>query len=693
MLEALAAARAAGDLEPLVRALVLASFGLTSEGWALILALARDGAIHGSLARSFASAVDRAELADELAGRAPSPRLAHAHAAQRTGRWREVRDEVIGLADAQVSLDELREIATLLEADDELGPVLARVRRRIVEAAPDDPGALAALAQLALWSLDLDGAGEAARALEAAHPADPAGPRVRAAVHVLRGDAREAIGFADRSLALDPDDVEAMLWRAEASLRASDLADASAWVERAAGQGAQQFPVSVLRAHIDARIDAERALRAGVPAPQHDRAAVEHRYPKLFGPHLRRWAAGEEEIEMVASVEKRREVTGRILADLGGNRTSNATVVVETERGVVLARVHPRSPRRLSGAALQRVVGEPLESVLHDLDALHARFPGSPQPLCYRGELRLWLGDYEQALRDFERAETIRPSRWVFVGQAAVHVLQGDWERARRPFDRCAALGHTKGETTRVYLGEAHRRRGELPAALSQLRAAVAERPSRLGAWINLALAAPRSGDGPGAEDALANVRALAPALLLLASERAGAEVPAAMDGGAEAVLEECLALMRGTRSSTLITYVDGQGTLRVLPRPERIAAVARDALQALAPPAQVRPALRVAEALVGPLAASLVDLQIRDVQAHGDGLHLLVGRESTLARLRLRAGGAPWRVHVEVAPAQALQGEDRLALERLAREVAGAVTPARWRAAMEIARSTSARG
>jgi len=87
----------------------------------------------------------------------------------------------------------------------------------------------------------------------------------------------------------------------------------------------------------------------------------------------------------------------------------------------------------------------------------------------------------------------------------------------------------------------------------------VAATPRRLSAWVNLALVEDARGQPERARAHFEAIEDAAPALLSDARREAGR--------GADrvALLERCLTMMRGNRSSSTITYFSG-GELRLVP-------------------------------------------------------------------------------------------------------------------------------
>ena len=131
-------------------------------------------------------------------------------------------------------------------------------------------------------------------------------------------------------------------------------------------------------------------------------------------------------------------------------------------------------------------------------------------------------------------------------------------------------MAGTTGPSLFVYRGEANRRLGRIPEALADLERSCSETPSRLGAWLNLALACGDAGMDARRAEVMDRILAQAPGLLSDAAAAAGVDVFDPETRGREgerAVLLTALEMMRGNRSSTCITYIPRPGILRLVPK------------------------------------------------------------------------------------------------------------------------------
>ena len=159
-------------------------------------------------------------------------------------------------------------------------------------------------------------------------------------------------------------------------------------------------------------------------------------------------------------------------------------------------------------------------------------------------------------------------------------------------------------------------------------------------------------------DEAFAAVRSLAPAVLAAAADSLGVPPPrTGHDARAADVLRGCLSLMRGNRSSTLLTTVQ-DGQLRVHARAGRVVralgqmpevAGSATSLQAWEVACSIARDLVRAPDLPAPLPVH--GLSLTSVQRCGDALDLVLGRACPLAALRLTLEGGRVRVATIMPP------------------------------------------
>ncbi len=418
---------------------------------------------------------------------------------------------------------------------------------------PLDRRAALDLARLLLWA----GRPAQARPLLARVGAlasdDPAALRLEGALLALEGRWDPAAEVFQRARAADPRDRESVTWLAEIFFRRGDPVQAQRYLDqaRAVAQHAIHVVLTTALNGDDNRVEKDTHL-----------GPLLEQLGEPMGP----WSEHEDDVSEVATA---------LLDTFGGNRGEHLTRLRpgpprDGSLGLVTVPPPPADRTLVSRDAasdvIKRLGTAPVEALERDFERLAAEFPDSPHPHCYWGELNLWLGRYERSLALFEAAFERFPARWSFVGRAAVHIMQRDFERADLRLAECAHVyPPVVGATTHVYVGEMARLRGDLPAALEHLTEAVRCKPGRSGAWMNLALTHLALGQRDEAERIYHQLEARHPRLywdawLALTGEPRW-PIPA---GHLPELFETALEMMRGNRSSHTISYFDRHGVMRL---------------------------------------------------------------------------------------------------------------------------------
>lgn len=486
-------------------------------------------------------------------------------AAQGRGRgswqlhWQKAKLEAaLGLRES--SLRSMRRAAAGLQALLRLAPeaVPARLRcadalelvgdfrgalRHAARAAAAQPGAVPAesrLARLSLWAGDWKTARAGAGRVLAAAPSDPDALRVRGAAGLLGGELRSAKADLDAALALRPADPETLVWRAELARRGGRFGDCLEDLDRAARLSAASPGAAVNR------ILAKLGLGQG---PEPELSALRRRLPKALASRLDA-AAGQ------AALKRGLE---DVLLRLGGGRGQELVWLSAAGR---LERHLPKIGREALLDLQARLRLGDADAVLEEFARRLRAEPRNAQAYSCRGELRLWLGDYEQAREDLSRARELDPYlKWPGVGLAAVSLMRGELLGALEGLDRAAAWGASPAVLS-VWRGETLRRLGRPKEALEFLAAdaAVRLRPSTL---ANMGLALGAAGDAEGRDRTLERLREACPAFLSEVLRAAGLDSGPQTGARAAAALEQALRMMRGNRSSWMHTYFSRSGRLR----------------------------------------------------------------------------------------------------------------------------------
>jgi tetratricopeptide (TPR) repeat protein len=426
-------------------------------------------------------------------------------------------------------------------------------------------------AALHLWSLDLDSASRSAARALALDPVRLDALRVCAGVSVLREDYAHAHALLDDILARDGRDAEAWLWRAEALFREERLAESLAAVQ-CAGERSPEFTqyvaAQVVRflamihqgtfRHLPRGV-LEEVLAALCPDAVHAR--------HVAFPH-----PPEVDEDPGRNARDTARLLEQALAALGGNRSFTPTWIdpyAEAPTFHPVALTTP--PRTAAKRTLARVTVDDVETVRAAFERVIARYPRRDEPWLYVGELYLYAGRYPEARAAFQRALAHNPTaRWAFIGLGAVDLGEGDARKALATWERGARVSGGEGPTLHVYRGEALRVLGRFNEARRDLENACASRPSRVSAWVNLALVHDAQGDRAEFDATVARVRRDAPEMLADAASEAGVTLPdpgeAIAHEDAKAALERALVMMRGNRSSAHPTWVTHDGHWRVSP-------------------------------------------------------------------------------------------------------------------------------
>lgn len=374
-------------------------------------------------------------------------------------------------------------------------------------------------------------------ALFKGEPVESSSPTLRAIGALLSRDFQGAL-----ELSAGSDSAEALVVHAEALLGLGRPQEALAAADRAVTLAREAFiPALVM----------QRLSRIALGTYRGGWSAFGELAPVL------RAACPDVSIDtIVDDVDATKEALERVLSTLGGNRTTIPTAVV----GERLTRMDVDPGARFASRhALQRLVGDNDEEVLAALGEAIERYPRSRLPRAHRGEARMWLGDYRGAREDLEQVLREDPrTRWAYIGLTAIEMLEGDHRAALATSARGIEVMGSEGPAVFVHRGEAHRRLAQWDRANADLARARELHPRRVSATLNLALL--RLSQGEAVAPLIAELRVTAPGLIVDAERECGTTIDSAPD----VVLDKALAMMRGNRSSSCVTY-HAKGYLRTV--------------------------------------------------------------------------------------------------------------------------------
>jgi tetratricopeptide (TPR) repeat protein len=431
---------------------------------------------------------------------------------------------------------------------------------RAVELDPNAPDLHVQLAELRSWA-DAGARAAIARAL-AIDPEFAPALRMLGALEVRAGRHAEAVELLRRAIERDASDYQAHIWLSEAYFRLGRFADAHAQLHHGTmNADGFLFVAWLLRFLI---VAAEQQQPDEILTPNRTEefdTALRELVPELAEPAL----ASMRTAELTVAVEA-------ALAALRGNRSVYPTHMVDGR----LTRLHARTGcRHESRWALQLLRVATGDECLARFEAILAKYPGSSLPLCHRGELHLWLGNYDAAQADLEAAiASVEGTRWAYMGLSTLALLRGEYQECLDINARgVAVMQGTEGPAIHVYRGEAKRELGRLDEAIAALEKAIQWHPARASATINLALCYLQTGQA-GRREAFEQLwlrlrDEQAAGLLSDAARELGVTLfgdgddDEPSDESKAAVLERSLAMMGGNRSSGLLTYWTADRKLR----------------------------------------------------------------------------------------------------------------------------------
>ena len=245
-----------------------------------------------------------------------------------------------------------------------------------------------------------------------------------------------------------------------------------------------------------------------------------------------------------------------IQSDTPCSTLPNLLPIFGGNRGLFLTYHENKHLKTYSFAPPARQIGRMIQHILHTrgIDATiqqaHLEFQKYKDPLfiIYLGELYLWIGMYDKAISYFQQAISMdRTTKWAWIGLGACYMFQGDLEKAQQTWKDGLEIVGFAGPTLYAYRGECHRLMGNTQNAKSDLEYAIAEKPRRISAHINLALLEYER-NPQYTETCIQKLWTDAPILMQEMTELSDSD-------SAIVILQNILVHMRGNRSSTFFTY------------------------------------------------------------------------------------------------------------------------------------------
>ncbi len=459
------------------------------------------------------------------------------------------------------------------------------------------------LAFLTLYSGQMDAAVNHAERAVALSPDNPRGQLALATTKLFRGDDPHGLlASFDAVVAHAPTDSEALLLRARARRAAGDFRGAlgDLLAAKHAGSEAQNWLVDLELVALGRQawgfLSIEEftamgkdphaaafhpppywpAVARALPHAEKIGARMLWKLPKTYFTAIARKLGDdfrEEEGELAAprSVRLRllaRECPEELLRLTHGNRSSALTYVDPNTKMLRPLEIR-RSARHRAKTAQWEILYVSPDEVLSSFEVIAQEHPRSHHPDAYRGEVLLWLGRYDEAAQDFQRGLAKNPrARWLYIGMGAVQYLRGDIEAALASFRRSIEVAPLLvGPTLLAYRGEALRLSRDPRAAVTDLKTACRDNPTRIGAWVNLWLAEEDSGNVTERDAAFAELLGRARFLLADAADECLGKPLLEVESAVERrkLLEHVLRMMRGNRSSSCLTYFTKDSELRTV--------------------------------------------------------------------------------------------------------------------------------
>lgn len=415
------------------------------------------------------------------------------------------------------------------------------------------------LAEMHLWQGRHDLARALANTVLQLDPENGPATRVLGAICYEEGDEAGALELFDRAVERAPEDSESRAWRAELGLRSNRETGAISKDLTRCTMSADGFPFAawIVRLLLSLRGDPSRSIAR-------DRfQEIERGLVALFGDE----ALPVLEKGDVAAVV---DLLNRALKRMHGNRS---TLPTELANGTVRTLGDVSGVRFDCRRALELIRVEEPESVLAELDEIFERYGQHALAMCHRGEVSVWLGDWATARRDLERTLEIHwKTRWAYIGLSMVEIAAGNYERALEvSADGVKKMDNTYGPAVYSHDADALRLLGRHEEALSNYDRSLELSPKRISSRIGRALSLAALGHDERFDAELGDLAETAPVLLSDAARELGTTLwgdsneIVATRLEAVAILEHCLEMFRGNRSSTCQLYFTNEGKLRAV--------------------------------------------------------------------------------------------------------------------------------
>ena len=380
---------------------------------------------------------------------------------------------------------------------------------------------------------------------------DAAQTHLLAGIHAVGcGEEEAAQAHFTRALSIEPTAAEAHLWLGELHRETRQWANALAATD--AG----------IYHHSEYNVAGELNRILTIHSGKGGKMPWQTLPPSVFVSHLSRARdlIEHDVVDQAIQTGKKTHVLQacrRVLQALHGNRTPWPTRKEDGAPGAT--RIHIAQDPRQESRRLQLLLQtRSPEEVIASFDPLQARYPTHSSLLCHRGEVFLWMGQFDAARADFEAALALdQTTRWAWIGLGASQILSGD------PHEGIATFKHSEqfacpGRTMWVYLAEAHWHLGQHSQAHKNIQKALELNPERTSAHILCGLFYAQEGRNEEALQRWSHVHARHPALCRQIALMEQIPLSAAKTPEPDQLRILCtgtLKAMRGNRASGVITW------------------------------------------------------------------------------------------------------------------------------------------
>jgi len=447
----------------------------------------------------------------------------------------------------------------ILETSDAFDAALLLLER----AARLDPASVEArvqLARLLLWHGRFAAARAHAERAAALDPLRCEPARQQVAACLLEGKFARALALSDAALPRLGQDHEAWTLRGEALRRARRYDEAKAALRRARELCPQNLGAELNEVLVK--------LARGEPLSRHEiMTAIGQVPPGLY-----------EDLNISAEEARDgrslRRIVERALDALQGNRSWTPTFLwSETGRKRVVRHIR-YYPRGCMVQVQARVRFGDYRLVLSQFDAIIRAAPEEGYPHSHRGEVRLWVGQYAGAKKDFSRSRELAPELlWPKVGLVAVALFQNRLDEAELALAKLDA----SESILLPWSVELHRRRSRHLEALAMAEKLQEPVPFRPHVWMNRALAHVALGQQAAAAELHAAFLRHVPEFCadIRAAGRLGSGSGLRTLKRLGTFFETGLAAMRGNRSRWMYTYFLPDGQMKTI----RIQGIPRESI------------------------------------------------------------------------------------------------------------------